>query len=99
MLWRVRQWRATSRIGRIPPRCSNRDSRFSRAAPARSATRRCCHFIRYRDERYDVVIMESEIGSAPIMAMLDALNSGRFARKVSQLCAYDTIQMGRVIDT
>ena len=46
-----------------------------------------------------MVIMESEIGSAPIMAMLDALNSGRFARKVSQLCAYDTIQMGRVIDT
>jgi hypothetical protein len=99
MLWRVRQWRATSRIGRIPPRCSNRDSRFSRAAPARSATRRCCHFIPYRDERYDLVIMESEVESAPIKAMLDALNSRRFAREVSQLCAYETIQMGQVIHT
>jgi len=99
MLWRVRQWRATSRIGRIPPRCSNRDSRFSRAAPARSATRFGLHFIPYRDERYDLVIMESEVESAPIKAMLDALNSRRFAREVSQLCAYETIQMGQVIHT
>ena len=28
--------------------------------------------------------------SAPIKAMLDALNSRRFAREISQLCAYDT---------
>ncbi len=57
------------------------------------------HFIPYRDERYDLVIMETEVESAPIKAMLDALNSRRFAREVSQLCAYDTSQMGQVIHT
>ena len=57
------------------------------------------HFIPYRDERYDLVIMETEVQSAPIKAMLDALNSRRFAREVSQLCAYDTTQMGQVIHT
>jgi molybdate-binding protein/DNA-binding XRE family transcriptional regulator len=57
------------------------------------------HFIPYRDERYDLVIMETEVESAPIKAMLDALNSRRFAREVSQLCAYDTTQMGQVIHT
>ena len=57
------------------------------------------HFIPYRDERYDLVIMETEVESAPIKAMLDALNSRRFAREVSQLCAYDTSQMGQVIRT
>ncbi len=57
------------------------------------------HFIPYRDERYDLVIMETEVESAPIKAMLDALNSRRFAREVSQLCAYDTTQMGQVIRT
>jgi hypothetical protein len=31
--------------------------------------------------------------------MLDALNSRRFAREVSQLCAYDAIQMGQVIQS
>jgi putative molybdopterin biosynthesis protein len=55
------------------------------------------HFIPYRDERYDLVIMETEAESAPIKVMLDALNSRRFAREVSQLCAYDTSQMGQVI--
>lgn len=57
------------------------------------------HFITYRDERYDLVIMATEVESAPIKAMLDALNSRRFAREVSQLCAYDTSQMGQVIHT
>ena len=54
------------------------------------------HFIPHRDERYDLVIMEQEAESAPIKAMLDALNSRRFAREISQLCAYDTAQMGQV---
>src|SRR5208282_2240629 len=45
------------------------------------------HFLAHRDERYDLVIME----------LLDALNSRRFAREISQLCAYDTAQMGQVI--
>ncbi len=43
--------------------------------------------------------METEVESAPIKAMLDALNSRRFAREVSQLRAYDTSQMGQVIHT
>jgi molybdate-binding protein/DNA-binding XRE family transcriptional regulator len=55
------------------------------------------HFLPYRDERYDLVIMEREAESTPIKAMLDALNSRRFAREVSQLCAYDTAQMGQII--
>lgn len=55
------------------------------------------HFIPHQDERYDLVIIEQEAESAPIKAMLDALNSRRFAREISQLCAYDTSQMGQVV--
>jgi len=55
------------------------------------------HFVPHRDERYDLVIMEQDAESAPIEAMLDALNSRRFAREISQLCAYDTAQMGQVL--
>ncbi len=55
------------------------------------------HFLPHQDERYDLVIMEQDVDSAPIKAMLDALNSRRFAREVSQLCAYDTSQMGQVV--
>jgi molybdate-binding protein len=33
----------------------------------------------------------------PVKAMLEALNSRRFAREINQLCAYDTEQMGKVI--
>ncbi len=54
-------------------------------------------FIPLREERYDLVIVERESASQPIKAMLEALNSRRFAREVSQLCAYDTNQMGKVI--
>jgi putative molybdopterin biosynthesis protein len=55
------------------------------------------HFLPYRDERYDLVIMEQEAESTPIKAMLDALNSRRFANQIRQLCAYDTAQMGQII--
>jgi len=55
------------------------------------------HFLAHRDERYDLVIMEDEAESTPIKVMLDALSSRRFAREISQLCAYDTGQMGQVI--
>ncbi len=58
-----------------------------------------CILFRIRDERYDLVIIEQEAESAPIKAMLDALNSRRFAREISQLCAYDTAQMGQVVRT
>lgn len=55
------------------------------------------HFIPHQDERYDLVMIEHEAESAPIKAMLDALSSRRFAREISQLCAYDTSQMGQVV--
>jgi molybdate-binding protein/DNA-binding XRE family transcriptional regulator len=57
------------------------------------------HFLADRDERYDLVVIELEADSMPIKAMLDALNSRRFAREISQLCAYDTAQMGQVVRT
>ena len=54
-------------------------------------------FVPIRVERYDLVMFEREMGSAPVVAMLDALSSRRFAREVSQLCGYDTTQMGQVV--
>jgi molybdopterin molybdotransferase/putative molybdopterin biosynthesis protein len=57
------------------------------------------HFLAHRDERYDLVIPEQEADSMPIKAMLDALNSRRFAREVGQLCGYDTAQMGQAVRT
>jgi len=51
-------------------------------------------FIPVREERYDLAIPETEMESVPVRRMLDALNSGRFAREVAQLCAYDTGRMG-----
>ena len=54
-------------------------------------------FIPIREERYDLVMLESEVEAAPIKILLDALNSQRFASEVNQLCAYDTAQMGQVI--
>ena len=53
-------------------------------------------FVALREERYDMVIPSSEADSPVVKAMLDALNSRRFAREVNQFCAYDTDQMGRV---
>jgi len=54
-------------------------------------------FIPLREERYDLVVFEDESGLGPVKAMLEALNSRRFAREINQLCAYDTGQMGDVI--
>lgn len=51
-------------------------------------------FIPLREERYDLAISETDIESAPVSRMLDAISSRRFAREVAQLCAYDTTQMG-----
>jgi molybdate-binding protein/DNA-binding XRE family transcriptional regulator len=53
-------------------------------------------FIPIREECYDFVVLARELETAPVKAMLDALNSRRFALEVSQLCAYDTSQMGQV---
>jgi len=55
-------------------------------------------FIAVREERYDLVILQREMDSPPVRAMLDALNSGSFASEVSQLCAYDTARMGQVVE-
>jgi putative molybdopterin biosynthesis protein len=55
------------------------------------------HFLPHQDERYDLVFMEQDAETPPIKAMLDSLNSGRFAREISQLCAYDTSQMGQAV--
>jgi len=52
------------------------------------------HFIPMREERYDLVIPERELSSIPVRAMLETLNSSRFASELSGLCAYDTTQMG-----
>jgi putative molybdopterin biosynthesis protein len=54
-------------------------------------------FIRLREERYDLVILAAEVDKAPVRAMLDTLNSRRFAREISQFCSYDTEPMGRVV--
>jgi molybdate-binding protein/DNA-binding XRE family transcriptional regulator len=54
-------------------------------------------FIALREERYDFVIAETELDSPPVQAMLDALNSHRFALELHELCAYDTSETGRVI--
>jgi molybdate-binding protein len=54
-------------------------------------------FIALREERYDFVIAETELDSPPVKAMLDALNSRRFALELHELCAYDTSETGRVL--
>jgi molybdate-binding protein len=54
-------------------------------------------FVPMREERYDLVILERDLETPPIKAMLDTLNARRFAREVSQLCAYDTARMGSTI--
>jgi len=51
-------------------------------------------FIAMREERYDLVIPERELNSTPVRAMLETLNSSRFANELSLLCAYETSQMG-----
>jgi putative molybdopterin biosynthesis protein len=53
-------------------------------------------FISMREECYDLVVLARDLETAPVKAMLDTLNSCRFALEVSQLCAYDTNQMGQV---
>jgi putative molybdopterin biosynthesis protein len=52
-------------------------------------------FIPLREERYDLAIPEADLESTPVSRMLDALSSRRFARELSQLCAYDTSLMGK----
>jgi molybdate-binding protein/DNA-binding XRE family transcriptional regulator len=55
------------------------------------------NFVPIREERYDLVILESERDGAPVKALTDALNSRRLAGEVGQMCAYDTGRMGDLI--
>jgi putative molybdopterin biosynthesis protein len=54
-------------------------------------------FIPLQEERYDLVLFENECEFGLIRALLDVLNSTRFAKEVNQLCAYATDKMGEVL--
>ena len=54
-------------------------------------------FVPLRQERYELVIPESEVATPPVEALLTTLNSGRFAREVRSLCGYDTSRMGEIV--
>lgn len=54
-------------------------------------------FIPIRGERYDLIVPQREMESAPVKAMLDALNSSRLAGELAGLCGYDTSRTGDVI--
>jgi len=53
-------------------------------------------FVPIREEHYDLAVPEREMQSAAVRAMLEALNSSRFASEVAGLCGYDTSEMGAV---
>ena len=53
-------------------------------------------FVPIREERYDLAVPAGEMSSAPVRAMLEAVNSSRFASEVAGLCGYDTREMGAV---
>ncbi len=54
-------------------------------------------FIPIREERYDLAIGASDMETSAVQVMLEALNSGHFAREVAALCGYDTRAMGTVV--
>ncbi|MGO9265885.1 MAG: substrate-binding domain-containing protein [Candidatus Binataceae bacterium] len=54
------------------------------------------HFEAWREERYDLVIPEDDFHSIPVQNLLEALNTRTLAHEISQLCSYDTSQMGAV---
>jgi putative molybdopterin biosynthesis protein len=56
-------------------------------------------FLPIREERYDLLVLESEVGTPPVKAMLDALTAARFAAELRGLCAYDTSETGQVRTT
>ncbi|MGH7778628.1 MAG: substrate-binding domain-containing protein [Candidatus Binataceae bacterium] len=53
-------------------------------------------FVSIREEHYDLAVPEAGMSSAPVRAMLEAMNSSRFANEVAGLCGYDTREMGAV---
>ncbi|MHB8383531.1 MAG: substrate-binding domain-containing protein [Candidatus Binataceae bacterium] len=53
-------------------------------------------FVPIREERYDLAVPAAEMSSIPVRAMLEAMNSSRFASEVADLCGYDTHEMGAV---
>lgn len=51
----------------------------------------------WREERYDLVVPEEDFAAPPVQQLIDALNTSTLAREIGELCAYDTRQMGAVI--
>jgi putative molybdopterin biosynthesis protein len=54
-------------------------------------------FVPLRREQYELVIGASELATAPVEALMNTLNTRRFAREVAQLCGYDTRRMGEIV--
>jgi molybdopterin molybdotransferase/putative molybdopterin biosynthesis protein len=54
-------------------------------------------FIPVREERYDLLVLESHMSTPSVKAVLDALTSSRFATELAALCAYDTGETGRIL--
>ena len=54
------------------------------------------HFEPWREERYDLVIPAGDLHATPVQNLLEALNTRALANEISQLCSYDTSQMGTV---
>ena len=53
-------------------------------------------FVPLREEHYDLAVPAGEMSSMAVHAMLEAMNSSRFASEVAGLCGYDTHEMGTV---
>jgi putative molybdopterin biosynthesis protein len=54
-------------------------------------------FVPMVEERYDLVIMQSEAQSTAVKALMDALNSTTFTRELAELCFYDVGDTGRLL--
>ncbi len=54
-------------------------------------------FIALREERYDLLVLESHLSTPSVEAVLDALTSSRFSTELGALCAYDTSETGRIL--
>ena len=55
------------------------------------------HFESWREERYDLIIPEEQSSSSAVEGLLNAMNTHTLANEISQLCLYDTSQMGTVV--
>jgi molybdate-binding protein/DNA-binding XRE family transcriptional regulator len=51
----------------------------------------------WREERYDLIVPEEDFAAPPVQQLLEALNTSMLAREIGELCAYDTRQMGTMV--